>query len=67
MTTSLTLCCTDIQPKDVSLGSGQTRESAVISTADDLLNRIPNSFQKDMVSERLKKLGGTKPMNVSHL
>jgi dynein heavy chain len=53
-----------IQPKDSSSGGGETREDAVKRLADDLLSKLPESFDKNKVKHALQKQGALKPLNI---
>ncbi len=47
----------NIQPKDSSGGSGETRESIVYHLADDMLDKLPNDYIPFEVKNRLQKMG----------
>ncbi|KAJ3396765.1 Dynein heavy chain 5, axonemal [Lobulomyces angularis] len=53
-----------IQPKDSSGGSGETREDSVKKTANDLLAKLPEDFDKNRVKTCIQKQGGPKPLNI---
>jgi dynein heavy chain len=53
-----------IQPKDSNAGGGETREDAVKRTANDLLSKIPDSFEKNRTKIMIQKQGGIKPLNI---
>jgi len=55
----------NIQPKDSSSGTGETREDVVYAMAEDMLSKLPKDFINYEVKERIKMIGGTgKPMNI---
>ncbi|NWV35924.1 DYH8 protein, partial [Grantiella picta] len=51
---------TNIQPKESGGGSGETRESVVYRTAEDMLEKLP----PDYVKARLVKMGALNSMNI---
>ena len=53
-----------IQPKDSNSGSGETREDAVKRMANDLLSKIPESFDKNRTKMAIQKQGGPRPLNI---
>lgn len=53
-----------IQPKDSSSGGGETREEAVKRLADDLLSKLPDSYDRNKVKAALQKQGALKPVNI---
>ncbi|KAJ1345302.1 hypothetical protein BSLG_000815 [Batrachochytrium salamandrivorans] len=53
-----------IQPKDSGSGSGETREEAVKRMANDLLSKLPESFEKNRTKMMIQKQGGPKPLNI---
>ncbi|KAF6775633.1 hypothetical protein AHF37_04230, partial [Paragonimus kellicotti] len=57
-------CILDIQPKDASAGSGETREDVVYRMADDMLNKMPANYVAFEVSEKLNQMGMLQPMNI---
>ena len=54
----------EIQPKDSSGGSGETRESVVYRLADDMLEKLPSDYIPYEVKERLLKMGIMQPINI---
>ena len=54
----------NIQPKDSSGSSGETRESVVYRLCDDMLEKLPNDYVAYEVKNRLQKLGPLQPMNI---
>lgn len=54
----------NIQPKDSSGGSGETRESIVTRICDDMLEKLPNDYIDFEVKQRLQKMGALQPMNI---
>jgi dynein heavy chain len=53
-----------IQPKDSNSGSGETREDAVKRMANELLSKLPESFDKNRTKILLQKQGSTKPLSI---
>lgn len=53
-----------IQPKDSNSGGGETREDAVKRIANDLLSKLPDSFDKNRTKIMIQKQGGSKPLNI---
>jgi dynein heavy chain len=53
-----------IQPKDSNAGGGETREEAVKRIANDLLGKLPESFDKNKTKSMIQKQGGMKPLNI---
>jgi dynein heavy chain len=53
-----------IQPKDSNTGGGETREEAVKRIANDLLGKLPESFDKNKTKSMIQKQGGMKPLNI---
>eukprot|EP00164_Ancoracysta_twista_P001803 GFYU01002367.1.p1 GENE.GFYU01002367.1~~GFYU01002367.1.p1 ORF type:complete len:811 (+),score=281.55 GFYU01002367.1:300-2435(+) len=54
----------DIQPKESGGGGGLTREEIVNNQATDMLGKIPANYVNEKIKECMKKLGGTKPLNI---
>lgn len=54
----------EIQPKDSSGGTGETRESIVNRLCDDMLEKLPNDYVPFEVKARLVKMGILTPMNI---
>lgn len=54
----------NIQPKDSSGGSGETREATVYRLADDMLGKLPKDYIPFEVKARLQKMGALQPMNI---
>ena len=54
----------EIQPKDSSSGTGETRESAVYRICDDMLGKLPPDYVPYEVTGRLRKMGDLQPMNI---
>ncbi|XP_056299693.1 dynein axonemal heavy chain 5 isoform X1 [Pseudoliparis swirei] len=54
----------NIQPKDSSLGGGETREAVVSRLADNMLEKLPPDYVPFEVRERLQKMGSFQPMNI---
>jgi dynein heavy chain len=54
----------NIQPKESSGGSGETREANVYRQATEMLEKVPPSFVKFEVAARLQKMGKNDPMNI---
>ncbi|KAJ3258377.1 Dynein heavy chain 5, axonemal [Boothiomyces macroporosus] len=53
-----------IQPKDSNTGTGETREDAVKKMANDLLSKLPESFDKNRTKILLQKQGANKPLSI---
>lgn len=53
-----------IQPKDSGGGSGETREEAVKRMANELLSKVPESFDKNRTKILLAKQGSQKPLSI---
>jgi dynein heavy chain, axonemal len=53
-----------IQPKDSNAGGGETREDAVKRMANDLLSKLPESFDRNRTKIMIQKQGGIKPLNI---
>uniref|UniRef100_A0A669PQ64 Dynein axonemal heavy chain 5 n=1 Tax=Phasianus colchicus TaxID=9054 RepID=A0A669PQ64_PHACC len=53
-----------IQPKDSSIGGGETREAVVARLADDMLEKLPADYVPFEVKEKLKNMGPFQPMNI---
>jgi dynein heavy chain len=53
-----------IQPKDSNTGSGETREDTVKRMANELLSKLPESFDKNKTKILLQKQGSTKPLSI---
>ncbi|XP_048253391.1 dynein axonemal heavy chain 5-like isoform X2 [Haliotis rufescens] len=53
-----------IQPKDSSGGTGETRESIVYRLCDDMLDKLPADYIPFEVQNRLQKMGILQPMNI---
>lgn len=54
----------NIQPKDSSAGTGDTREIVVYRLSDDMLEKLPNDYVPFEVKARLQKMGPLAPMNI---
>ena len=54
----------DIQPKDSSGGSGESRESVVQRMCNEFLAKLPADFAPHEVKARLKKMGAVTSMNI---
>jgi len=54
----------NIQPKDSSGGTGETRESIVYKMADEMLEKLPQAFVQHEVKSRLIKMGHLQPLNI---
>nr|XP_018671052.1 dynein heavy chain 5, axonemal isoform X3 [Ciona intestinalis] len=54
----------NIQPKDSSSGTGETREDIAYNMAEDMLEKLPKNYVPYEVKERLKILGALQPMNI---
>lgn len=54
----------DIQPKDSSTGTGETRESCVYRLATDMLSKLPAYYVGHLVEKRLNEMGSLQPMNI---
>lgn len=55
---------TNIQPKDSGGGSGETRESVVYRTCDDMLEKLPLDYVPHEVKAALIKMDILQPMNI---
>ncbi|KAJ3339608.1 Dynein heavy chain 5, axonemal, partial [Kappamyces sp. JEL0680] len=53
-----------IQPKDSGSGGGETREEAVKRMANELLSKLPESFDKNRTKILLQKQGAAKPLSI---
>jgi dynein heavy chain len=53
-----------IQPKDSNAGGGETREEIVKRMANDLLSKIPDSFDKNRTKILIAKQGSQKPLSI---
>ncbi|KAI8902513.1 dynein heavy chain and region D6 of dynein motor-domain-containing protein [Globomyces pollinis-pini] len=53
-----------IQPKDSNTGSGETREDAVKRMANELLSKLPESFDKNRTKILIAKQGSGKPLSI---
>ena len=54
-----------IQPKESGGGSaGESRESIVSKTAEDMLSKLPALYSQHEVKSAIEKLGGQQPMNI---
>ncbi|XP_052831159.1 dynein axonemal heavy chain 5-like [Octopus bimaculoides] len=54
----------NIQPKDSSGGSGETRESIVYNISNDMLESLPADYVMFDVKAQLEKVGALEPMNI---
>lgn len=54
----------NIQPKDSSGGSGETRESLVSRQATEMLDKLPADYVPYEVKARLQKMGALTSMNI---
>ncbi|XP_062508497.1 dynein axonemal heavy chain 8-like [Corticium candelabrum] len=54
----------NVQPKDSSTGSGETREVIVYRLAQDMLDKLPPDYLPHEVKERLQKMGALSSMNI---
>ncbi|XP_066028864.1 dynein axonemal heavy chain 5 isoform X2 [Pocillopora verrucosa] len=54
----------NIQPKDSSGGSGETRESLVARQATEMLDKLPPDYVPFEVKARLQKMGALTSMNI---
>uniref|UniRef100_A0A8C0Z8U1 Dynein axonemal heavy chain 8 n=1 Tax=Cyanistes caeruleus TaxID=156563 RepID=A0A8C0Z8U1_CYACU len=55
---------TNIQPKESGGGSGETRESVVYRSAEDMLEKLPPDYIPHEVKARLVKMGALNSMNI---
>nr|XP_021145140.1 dynein heavy chain 8, axonemal isoform X1 [Columba livia] len=55
---------TNIQPKESSGGSGETRETIVYRLAEDMLEKLPPDYLPHEVKDRLYKMGHLNSMNI---
>ncbi|XP_048155560.1 dynein axonemal heavy chain 8 [Corvus hawaiiensis] len=55
---------TNIQPKESGGGSGETRESVVYRSAEDMLEKLPPDYVPHEVKARLVKMGALNSMNI---
>lgn len=53
-----------IQPKDSGSGGGETREEAVKRMANELLSKLPESFDKNRTKILIQKQGSGKPLSI---
>lgn len=53
-----------VQPKEGAGGGGETRESIVYQLADDMLRKLPASYNAFEVKEALNRMGAFLPMNI---
>jgi dynein heavy chain len=53
-----------IQPKDSGGGGGETREEAVKRMANELLSKLPESFDKNRTKILIQKQGSQKPLSI---
>lgn len=54
----------EIQPKDSSGGTGETREAMVYRLSEDMLGKLPSDYIPFEVKNRLQKMGALQPMNI---
>ena len=54
----------NIQPKESSGGTGETRESVVYRIAQDMLDKLPPDYIPHEVKGRLEKMGALSSMNI---
>ncbi|XP_036366495.1 dynein heavy chain 5, axonemal-like [Octopus sinensis] len=54
----------NIQPKDSSSGSGETREAIVYNISNDMLESLPADYVMFDVKAQLQKVGALEPMNI---
>ncbi|XP_014673932.1 PREDICTED: dynein heavy chain 8, axonemal-like isoform X2 [Priapulus caudatus] len=54
----------NIQPKDVVVGQGDTREMIVYKIVTDMLQKLPHDYQPHHVKERLNKMGALSSMTI---
>ncbi|KAL3274756.1 hypothetical protein HHI36_019542 [Cryptolaemus montrouzieri] len=53
-----------IQPKEVSVGGGETRESVVANHAKEMLRKLPPPYDPFEVKDRIRAMGNLNPMNI---
>uniref|UniRef100_A0A8C4U7Q9 Dynein axonemal heavy chain 5 n=1 Tax=Falco tinnunculus TaxID=100819 RepID=A0A8C4U7Q9_FALTI len=53
-----------IQPKDSSIGGGETREAVVQRLADEMLEKLPPDYNPHEVKAQLQKMGAIQPINI---
>ncbi|XP_046400520.1 dynein axonemal heavy chain 8 [Ischnura elegans] len=53
-----------IQPKETSVGGGESRESVVARAAQEMLDKLPKNYDPHHVKERLKIMGAMNSMNI---
>ncbi|KAK9893078.1 hypothetical protein WA026_023570 [Henosepilachna vigintioctopunctata] len=53
-----------IQPKEVGVSGGETRESIVIRQSKEMLKKLPPPYDNFEVKERIRVMGHLNPMNI---